>query len=107
MAQASTYAEKFAQALTNKFKSDDFASTLQAGYSFEVRPGRKYDKIISLRPSKSISSKSIFAYVDRSNGDLYKPSGKTPAKGVRYPGEVLLTRAVDEADPYGGFLYVC
>jgi hypothetical protein len=42
--------------------------------------GRKYAKVWN----KSNSSISIVAFIDLSNGDLFKPAGtKTPAKGVR------------------------
>ena len=90
-------------------KSMEFAVRIDAkfagqGYEYMVLPGRKYDKIV--RVPDSGSGRSVYAFVDRETGDLLKAdSWKKPATGVRYTGEELLTRAVDEADPYGSFLY--
>lgn len=86
----------FAQKLTDKFNSGHF----------EVISGRRYDKIVHAADHPTINSRSVYAFMDRATGDLYKAqSWSSPAKGVRYKGDVVLTRAVDEADIYGSFLY--
>lgn len=92
--------ELFTEALNEKFRDlDDFSQK-----HFSIEAGRKYDRIVQEAPSGE--RRAVFAFVDRETGDLYKPAGwKAPAKGVRYEGNELLTRAVEEADVYGGYLY--
>lgn len=91
-------------------KSMDFAEAIDTkfagrGHEYLVIAGRKYDKIVRV-PYGAASGGSVYAFVDRKTGDLLKAaSWKKPAEGVRYTGEELMTRAVDEADPYGSFLY--
>lgn len=97
MATATENAVEFANKLNIKFTS--------ARQILAVKAGRKYDKIVWTdhdgRPS------SVFAFVERKTGDLYKAEGyNVPAKHVRYSGDELLTAAVDDADEYGGFLYL-
>ena len=77
----------------------------KAGYSmkkeFVVEEGKKYFKIIHVG-----NGRSIHAFVDIQNGDLYKAaSWKAPAKGVRFnliTDAVLLESVIDWA---GGYLY--
>lgn len=56
------------------------------GYNMEKKPvytvmhGQKFDKVIV----ETFGSKSVHCFIDRSNGDLYKPaSWNARAKGVR------------------------
>lgn len=49
--------------------------------SFEIEPGKRYDKVISV---STYGSRSVHAFIDRETGDLFKPAGwKAPAKGAR------------------------
>ncbi len=49
-------------------------------YDFVIEPGNKYLKIVCVN-----NQKSVHAFVDKKNGDLYKAkSWKSPAKGVRF-----------------------
>jgi hypothetical protein len=67
---------------------------------FDVRPGKKYDKI-AVTPHRS-SQTFVYAFVD-TDGNVYKAAGwKAPAKGVRYTS---VADALMKADPYGSFLY--
>lgn len=96
MATATENAVEFANRLNIKFTS--------ARQILAVKAGRKYDKIVWTdhdgRPS------SVFAFVERNTGDLYKAGGyNVPAKHARYSGNELLTVAVENADEYGRFLY--
>lgn len=88
---------EFAAALDDKFAGQ--------GYEYLVLAGRKYDKIVRV-PYGATHGSSVYAFVDRQTGDLLKAaSWKKPAPGVRYYSNELMTRALDEADPYGSFLY--
>ena len=49
-------------------------------YDYIIEPGRKYLKIVQVN-----NQRSVHAFVDAENGDLYKAhSWKAPAKGVRF-----------------------
>lgn len=70
--------------------------------NFEVRPGRKYDKII-VTPNNTTQTR-VYAFVD-TDGNVYKANGwAAPAKGIRYTS---VASALVKADPFGGFLYAC
>jgi|13_taG_2_1085334.scaffolds.fasta_scaffold23601_1 hypothetical protein len=78
-------------------KIETFASLAEAryadyweasGYTFEaapsivVKPGRKYAKLVLERPNGN--GGSVFAFVDRETGLVYKPAGwSAPAKHAR------------------------
>ena len=75
-----------------------------------VRPsaskqGAGFDKVVW--QDENAQTRSVFAFIERSTGDLYKAAGyNSPANYVRYPGAHLLTDAVEDADEFGGFLYL-
>jgi hypothetical protein len=49
-------------------------------YDFVIEPGRKYLKIVMVN-----NQRSVHAFVDKNNGDLYKAATwAAPAKGVRF-----------------------
>jgi hypothetical protein len=53
-------------------------------YDFYMVEGRKYWKIV-MSTDGDYRSQSVHAFVDKSNGNVYKSASfKTPAKGVRY-----------------------
>lgn len=96
-------------------KSHDFAAVLSEKFNNEyphfdgllVLEGRKYDKIvIAKNRNGDLMPERVFAFIERSTGDLYKPATyKAPAKGKRYNGNELMSMAVEDADLYGSFLY--
>ena len=97
MAKITDTTQAFVDAMNNKFGSTE--------YVFDAIPGRKFDKVTSAFKDNKLSL-SVYAFVERETGDLYKASGwAAPAKGVRFSGDKLLTVAVDKADLHGGFLY--
>lgn len=71
------------------------------GYSYEYTTrGSKYYKVIM----NSRGSRSVYAFVNKSNGDILKPAGwKSPAKSAR--GSVLIPESYKHADWAGGWLY--
>ena len=81
----------------NNRKSDD--------YKFYIEEGRKYHKIIM---ETGAGSRSVHAFVDKKNGDLYKAASfKSPAKGVRFNLCIINDREwlLENADWAGGYLY--
>lgn len=114
---ASDLAVAFSKAIEHKFNE---AEKLKANagekytyeYSVTAIPGRRYDRItiasrFASEPEAPFESRRAYAFVERSTGDLFKAAGwSAPAKGVRFDGEIILSSAVDLADPYGSFLYV-
>lgn len=87
----STHAQEFIDGLNVKFA--DYAT-------FEVRPGKKYDKIVL--STKLGNHGRVYAFVDI-DGNVYKAAGfNAPAKGVRYTS---VAAALAKADRFGGFLY--
>jgi len=96
--------QKLADALTDKFKDQ--------GQTYHVRQGRKFDKIVMT--SLNGSSGSVYAFVERVNGNLIKAaSWKAPQKNsdgsfaVRYQmdSQEHFDNTVKAADWAGGFLY--
>lgn len=87
----SSHAATFVDGLNEKF----------ADYGvFDVRPGKKYDKI-AVKPHGS-SQTFVYAFVDI-DGNVYKAAGwAAPAKGVRFTD---VKSALAVADRFGGFLY--
>jgi hypothetical protein len=75
-------------------------------YKFSYVKGRKYAKIVMQTPA---GQKSVHAFVDITNGDVYKPATwKAPAKnGVRYNlmDEKSRMEMYQRADWAGGYLY--
>lgn len=92
-----TPVEKFIEAIKAKFVAEG-----RDHYDFSIAKGRKFDKIVAQEKN---GSSHVYAFTDK-DGNLYKAaSWKAPAKGIRFEASVLLTSAVDAADPFGGFLY--
>lgn len=99
--------EEFAQALTEKFKGERYASRL-----FSVAVGPKYTRIVQAQAPEDIGrssffdtylSESVHCFIENSTGHVFKPaSWKTPAKGVRYTS---MEDALAASDVYGGYLY--
>jgi hypothetical protein len=70
--------------------------------TFEFERGNRYYKITN----GNGSSRSVFAFVDRDTGDIYKPATfKAPAKGVRFNIYKDFLFLQKNADIYGSFLY--
>lgn len=79
--------QKFVKGLQDKWDSEPSSATLAAKLgvaryaTVEVREGRKYWKVVMRTPG---SSGSVYAFVDKSTGDIFKPaSWKAPAKHAR------------------------
>ena len=73
---------------------------------FVIVPGRKYLRVEMHYLDNN--SKSITAFVDKSTGDVYKPSSwSSPSTGVRYNvlDDVSREECLKRADWAGGFLY--
>lgn len=69
---------------------------------FVVNAGRKYYRI-----EMHNNQKSIVCFVDKNNGDVYKPANwNKPAKIVRYNLNKDLEWLLSNADWAGGFLYI-
>ena len=50
----------------------------------EVKPGRKYIKIIAKDIGDKMNGSRVWAFIDKSNGDILKPAGwKAPARHAR------------------------
>ena len=78
-------------------------------YEFTYTTGKRYIKIIEITDKTSNSSRSVHAFVDRRNGDVYKPAGwAAPTKYVRYNllDEKSFKRCLEKADHCGGYLYM-
>ena len=79
----------------------------------EVRPGKKYLKVVmghvtGLAEDAPIQW-SVWCFVDATTGDVYKPaSWRGPAKHVRYNllDDASFKLAVTKADACGGWLYM-
>jgi hypothetical protein len=72
---------------------------------FVYTKGRKYAKIIHIT---SYGNKSVHAFVDLNNGDVFKPATwQQPAKGIRYNliDEDSRTAMYQRADWAGAYLY--
>ena len=78
-------------------------------YKFVIESGRKYHKIIMEVPNHNRPpSRSVHAFVDKKNGDVYKAASfKAPAKHVRFNLCIISDREwlLENADWAGGYLY--
>jgi hypothetical protein len=102
-----SYALEFAGELQKKFGDK---------YTYEVAPGRKFDKIVQTRVgSYSNSVTAVHAFVERATGALIKAaSWAQPQKdsngilAIRYNLSVEqdYNRAVMNSDIHGGYLYI-
>jgi len=104
-----TYAERFAEALNEKFQHTDLAK-----YAWTVEPGRKYDKIVQTDLHEfGAGQRHVHAFVERKTGALIKAaSWKAPQQdkdgvAVRYMLDTTegMIAAIDAADQYGMYLY--
>ena len=70
-------------------------------YDYIIENGRKYFKIVQVS-----NQRSVHAFVDKSNGDLYKAqSWAAPAKGVRFNLLKDLEFLKANATWHGSYLY--
>lgn len=70
---------------------------------YVIEEGKKYYKIVQVS-----CGKSVHAFVNKSNGDVYKSaSWKAPVRDARYNLLLDDARAVlfNSVDPFGGYLY--
>lgn len=101
-------AERFAQALNEKFAADYPARSGTSGFGGRLSVmagGRKYARIVWTYDN---GGRSVHAFVDLSTGALLKAAGWTaPAAGARadLSTEAGFQAAVNRADPFGGYLY--
>ena len=75
-------------------------------YTFTIETARKYHRVIMTTGG---GSRSIHAFVDTKNGDVYKAaSWKAPAKHVRFNvlDEASREEMLERADWSGGYLYM-
>jgi len=91
--------------LTNQLctilKANYYKNGSTLDYSFGIQETRKYYKVIMVN-----NQRSVHAFVDKNNGDLYKAaSWKAPAKGVRYNLVDDIEKLKIMADWAGGYLY--
>ena len=107
------YADRFAQAIEEKFNSKEAGP---AQYRMTVVSGRKFDKIVmETRYSieRGFTGGSVHAFVEKATGLLIKPAGwNAPAKwGNDWASKYDLSDpmefdiAVHEAHFAGGYLY--
>jgi HKD family nuclease len=95
-------AEKLCTDLEKNYR--EYSPNSVIGRKFHIEAGRKYLKVVMTDGNGT--SASVHAFVDKSNGDLYKAaSWNAPAKGVRFN---LLTNypVLTGADWAGGYLYI-
>lgn len=95
----------FAEKMTEKAEARAVKSGDHFRTTYQVQPGRKYDKVVTAFGGGGYSA---HAFVDRETGALYKAEAwAKPAKGIRFfirtPEEVGYVVSI--ADPYGGYLY--
>ena len=85
-------------------RCQDVVDDSMRNYSFEkklsVNKGRRYDKIISEDVGTSSNQTSVWAFVDKTNGDILKPATwKAPAKHPR--GNIYESDSMQFIGPYG------
>lgn len=71
---------------------------------FTITEGKKYFKVVM----KDGSHGSVHAFVNKQNGDVYKPaSWKAPVKDARYNilDDVAREHCFTSVDPFGSYLY--
>ena len=76
---------------------------------YSVNNGRKYAKVVCTDTYNGRESRSVFCFIDRNTGDVYKPATwKAPAKGVRYTIDTLTSarELAEVSDGHGRFLYL-
>lgn len=110
MPTPSPIATKYAEALQEKFSTFTVGeSNYNPGYTFTVEAGGKYDRIVEA----SGGQRHVHAFVVRATGGLVKsatwkaPQREKDGLAVRYVLSVEdeFTAAIEDADPYGAYLY--
>lgn len=98
----------FAEALDAKFRAIRVGENdWDPGYRVTVEGGNKYDKLIIT----SGNHRSVHAFIERTSGGLIKAaSWAKPQRGVnglaiRYYLTADFELALEDADPYGSYLY--
>lgn len=85
---------KDCQLMINKHYTENFSNLTPAELSYSK--GRKYIKIVS----NSQNHKSVWAFVDKTNGDILKAaSWAAPAKHAR--GNIFDENPINYVGPYG------
>lgn len=77
--------------------------------TYTADPLRKYIRIVMGYGASPISSRSVHAFVDPSNGDVYKSgSWAKPAKHIRFNllDDESFATMIEECDPFGSYLYI-
>tara|TARA_B100000519_G_scaffold180197_1_gene171546 strand:- start:599 stop:1060 length:462 start_codon:yes stop_codon:yes gene_type:complete len=73
-------------------------------YPAHLKKGPKFDRIVNVRADNPSKADSVHFFVDKSNGDIYKPAGYNGrAKGVR--GNIFKPKTYARFDVHGGWLY--
>ena len=84
---------------------------------YVLEPGRKYTKVVKeesrnlmngfTQTDELFTSRSVHAFIDNVNGDIYKAAGwKTPAKnGARFNVVNDIEVLLQVCDPFGSYLY--
>tara|TARA_B100000131_G_C17978951_1_gene557765 strand:- start:344 stop:796 length:453 start_codon:yes stop_codon:yes gene_type:complete len=89
--------------------------TIASGYAFKYSVHKRYIKIEEFTCRKpgsndfDDSSRSIHAFIDKHNGNMYKPaSWRGPAKYARYNllDDESYRECLSKADHCGGYLYM-
>lgn len=91
------------RSLDRNVKYPDLATT------YSINPLRRYVRIVEAHGSSPIGGRSVHAFVDPTNGDVYKSAGwAKPAKHVRFNllDDESFARMIATCDPYGGYLYL-
>jgi hypothetical protein len=87
--------------LCGVLRANYYKNSSPLDYDFVIEPGNKYLKIVMVS-----NGRSVHAFVDKSNGDLYKAaSWRAPAKGVRFNVLLDMKTLEDVADWAGSYLY--
>ena len=93
--------KQLADQLCTILKDNYYKNGSTLDYNFAIQETRKYYKVIMVN-----NQRSVHAFVDKNNGDLYKAaSWKAPAKGVRYNLVEDIEKLKVMADWAGGYLY--
>lgn len=88
--------------LCSALKKDYHVNGCNLYCEFTIDEGRKYYKIVH----NSENQRSVHAFVDKKNGDLYKAATwAAPAKGVRFNLINDLENVLSKCNWHGGYLY--
>jgi len=97
----------FMKKSAEKQHKKSFPSTHKMGsweHPAHLKKGPKFDRIVNVRANEPKKGMSVHFFVDKSNGDIYKPAGYNGrAKGVR--GNIFEPKTYARFDVHGGWLY--